>query len=246
MEKRRITTVKTKVAPIVTGKFVKQEGFEPNYVLTDIGQRLSRVRVLGTVVDKFLSETGKFSAVTIDDGTATVRVKIFNAISMFDSVAVGSIVDVIGRVKEYNGEVYVAPEIIVVVDDHMFELLRELEIREQNKQTEKKREIVLTYKNQTTDVAELNRVVKERFGISEEEVEALLNTNAETAVVEEKLDGKALILDLISKLDTGQGCDYTELIEASKLAEEEIDRVVNELLSEGSCFEPKPGKIKKL
>ena len=244
MEKRRITTVKTKIAPIVSGRFVKQEGFEPNYVLTNMGQRLSRVRVLGTVVDKFLSETGKFAAVTIDDGTATVRVKVFNAISMFDSIKVGDIVDVIGRVKEYNSEIYVAPEIITAVQPE-FEMLRELEIRENGKSMEKKRQIVVEYKSQTTDMAELMRVVKERFGISEEELEALLQPSAEQPE-EKKQDSKALILDLIAKLDTGAGCDYTELVEASKLAEEEIDAVVNGLLSEGTCFEPKPGKIKKL
>jgi hypothetical protein len=244
MEKRRITTVKTKIAPIVTGKFIKQEGFEPNYVLTSMGQRLSRVRVLATVVDKFLSETGKFAALTIDDGTATVRVKIFNAISMFDNIKIGDIVDVIGRVKEYNDEIYIAPEILTTVDPG-FEMLRELEILQQNKNMERKRETVLEYKNQTADMAELMRVAKERFGISPEEVEAFLQTGVEQKEEKEQ-DNKELVLGLIEKLDSGAGCDYTELIEASKLAEEVIDSIVNELLTEGTCFEPKPGKIKKL
>ena len=105
MEKKRITSVKTKISYITRGKYVPQEGFSPSYVLSGIGQRLSRVRVCATVVDKFLSDTGKFAAVTLDDGTDTIRAKVFNAVSMFENISAGNVVDVIARVKEYNGEI---------------------------------------------------------------------------------------------------------------------------------------------
>lgn len=98
MEKKRITSVKTKISAITKGKYVAQEGFDPSYVLSNLGQRLSRVRVCATVVDKFLSDTGKFAAVTLDDGTDTIRTKVFNAVSMFEDISVGNIVDVIARV----------------------------------------------------------------------------------------------------------------------------------------------------
>ena len=54
-EKKRLTALKTSIGPIIKGKYIAQEGFEPNFVQTEHG-RLSRVRVLGTVVDKFVSE----------------------------------------------------------------------------------------------------------------------------------------------------------------------------------------------
>ena len=38
MDKKRLTAIKTKIAPVVNGKFVVQEGFNPNYVLTDFGK----------------------------------------------------------------------------------------------------------------------------------------------------------------------------------------------------------------
>ena len=62
----------------------------------------------------------------------------------------------------------------------------------------------------------------------------------------EDTDNKNIILALITSMDTGDGCDYTQLVEAAKMPEEAIDAVINELLEEGACFEPKPGKIKKL
>lgn len=242
MDKKRITAVKARIKSITQGQFFKQEGFNPNYVLSRSGVRLSRVRVLATVVDKYVSESGKFAAVTIDDGTDTIRMKVFNAVSLFDAVAVSDIVDVIGRIKEYNGEIYVAPELISKSEPNM-ELLRELEIRKGEESAKRMREIVLQHRGQTSDVAELNRMMKERFGIDEETVESMLQVQEPAEPLN---NSKEIILNLIEKLDTGQGCDYSELLEASQMPEETMDSVVNELLSDGVCFEPKPGKIKKL
>lgn len=241
MDKKRITTAKTRIKPITTGKFCRQEGYTPSYVLAPSGQKLSRVRLLATVVDKYVSETGKFAAVTIDDGTDTIRVKVFNAISMFESIAPGDIIDVIGRIKEYNGEVYVMPEIITKSKPDM-EILREMEVREAENNMRKVRDLVLQYKSQTADMAELARMMKERFGVDEEVTESVLSVQEP----QQDIDVKGTVLQLIAKLDTGQGCDYTELLEASGLPEESMDSVVNELLESGACFEPKPGKIKKL
>src|SRR3989344_6114524 len=116
MEKKRLTASKAKLSWISGGKFVSQEGFNPSYVLTPVGQRLSRVRVLATVVDKFVSENGKFASLTLDDGSDTIRAKVFNALSLFEGVEKGHIVDAIARIKEYQGEVYLLPEVVTKVD----------------------------------------------------------------------------------------------------------------------------------
>ncbi len=242
MEKKRIHSVKTRIKPIVSGRFIVQDGFNPNYVLTNHGTRLSRVRIWATVVDKFLAESGKFAAITIDDGTDTIRVKAFGGVSIFDNVGVGSDIDLIGRVKEYQGEIYLMPEIIAVADNPDTQMLRELELRLLEKEFEKKRKLILEYQKQTSDLSELERLMRERFGVEPEEVEAMLQVQEEPH--EEK--NKESILKLIESLDEGSGCDYSELINASGLPEDVIDSVVNELLSEGVCFEPRPGKIKKL
>jgi hypothetical protein len=240
MEKKRITTAKTRIKPITSGQFVKGEGYNPS---TD-GQKLSRVRILATVVDKFNSESGKFAAVTLDDGTDTIRAKVFNAVSMIESVAPGDIIDVFGRIKEYNGEVYIAPEVITRADVSM-ELLRELEIREQNNMLRQARDLVVQYRRQTTDMSELSRIMRERHDVDEDTTEALMSMQESPAETVRE-NAKDSVLKIIEKLDTGAGCDYAELLEASGLSEETMDSVINELLSEGSCFEPKPGRIKKL
>jgi len=246
MENKRMTTTKTRLRPIMKGRFVKGEGFNPSYVLTSVGQKLSRVRVIATVANKFVSESGKFASITIDDGSETARVKVFNAVSMFENIDGGDDVDIIAKVKEYQGETYLIPEIIQKISDPNLEILREMELNQQKLNMEKKKKTVLDYKSQVSDVAELTRIMNERFAISTEEVEAILQTEDMEEPKEETADVKNKILGLIESLDKDEGCDYAELLEASGLAEDVIESAVNDLLSEGVCFEPRPGKIKKL
>ena len=246
MEKKRLNSFKTRINQITGGKYMAQEGLNPNYVLTSHGARLSRVRVNGTVVDKFVAESGKFASITLDDGTDTIRAKIFSSVAMFEKIGPGSEVDVIGKIKEYQGELYIMPEIISQIEDPNFSLLRELEIRVQEKEIDRKRKVVLEHSKQVSDLTELQRIMKERFGINQEEVEAIVLS---AAPAEEPASGnkdKESVLKLVETLDEGNGCDYTELVKASGLPEDVIDPIVNELLEEGACFEPRPGKIKKL
>lgn len=245
MEKKRLTAVKARIREITGGRYVQQEGFNPNFVVTHNGRRLSRVRIQATVVDRFVAESGKFASLTLDDTTDTIRAKVFGALSMIENVPVGDAVFVTGRLKEYQGEVYLVPEIITKSEDPNAEMLFELEIRKESGQWKKKREVVFEHKSQASDMSELKRFLRERFGIEEEEVEDIL-ASEETEAVHEEKTSKEKVLELIARLDDGQGCDYTLLIEQSGMANDAIDSAVEQLLEDGVCFEPKPGKIKKL
>lgn len=247
VEKKRLTAIKSRIDSIINGKYVKQEGMNPNYVLTKDGVRISRARILATVVDKFVSDDKKFFSITLDDGNGTIRAKTFGSL-LLDNISIGDILDVIGRVREFNEEIYIVPEVVFKVDPN-FELLRELEIREAEKDWQRKKETVLKYSKQVSDLDELKELMKE-FGISQEDVESILQSQEiEEEIEETKAETKVtkdMILGLIEKLDSGVGCDYSELIEASNLPEDVLDPIIEELLNDGSCFEPRPGKIKKL
>jgi len=124
---------KLQIRTINSGKFVQIEReseetrFIPNYIEIN-GNKISRVRVLATVIDKFVSDNNEYASLTLDDTTDTIRCKIFNDLSMVENIEKGDVVDVIGRIREYNGELYILPEIIVKIDDPNFEVLRKLEI----------------------------------------------------------------------------------------------------------------------
>ena len=164
--------------------------------------------------------------------------------TIFDPFATGDIVDFVGKLREYQGEIYLVPEIIRKIDDQNYELLRELEIRKSTSEWNRKRDAVFSYQRHVSDIAELKKMLKERFGIQPKDVEAILQTEQEP--IPEQIETKDTVLRLITELDKGNGCDYSELIQKSGIEEGTLDAIINELLEDGVCFEPRPGKIKKL
>ncbi len=240
MEKKRSTAIKTRINSLSNGKYVVQGEFNPNYVVTDMGQRISRARVLATVVDKFMPETKSFASITLDDATDTVRAKVFGSVSIFDMLEKGDIVDVIGKVKEYQDEVFLMPETVVKHADPNIIILRELELRKYDRKWNEKIEKISEMQKEVSDVMELKRLMKERYNIEEDVVESILSIDKKEIVHKEKEE----ILKLIESSE--QGCDYSELIEKSGFTEEVIDKAVQDLLEEGVCFEPKAGRIRKL
>ena len=114
---------------IVSGEFVRGSGSSRSYLRMWNGEDVDKVRVMGTIVQSFTSNDGTYCAHTLDDGTETIRIKGWREDA--ESMAahqVGHVVDVIGGVREYDGEVYLSPLAINVIDDPNWEPLREMEI----------------------------------------------------------------------------------------------------------------------
>ncbi len=146
MQERRVAK-KIDIKTVNSGKFVRidrtseENRYIPNYV--ESGEmKISRVRVLATVLDIFVSEDENYATLTLDDTTDTIRCKIFMNSKFEDSsskqkqvdletvenIEKGGLVDIIGKVKEYNEERYIQPETIVKIEDPNFEVLRKLEL----------------------------------------------------------------------------------------------------------------------
>ena len=146
MQERQVAR-KIDIKTINSGNFVQierkseEDRYLPNYIEVN-GMKISRVRVLATVIDKFVSEDGNYATLTLDDTTDTIRCKIFMNSNFSDNISrqnlidleainnieKGDLIDVIGKIKEYNEERYIQPEIIVKIEDPNFEVLRKLEI----------------------------------------------------------------------------------------------------------------------
>jgi len=204
MSIKRMTAKKVRIAVINEGEWIKKEGMEPSYIQAKDGSQISRARLLGTIVGKFAAEDGNFASVTIDDGSDTIRAKTFKTTKPIGDFEIGDMVDVIGKVREYNDEVYVIPEVVRKVDVN-WELLRRLEL--------------LTKK----DIPEAKEI------------------SVETAD-KEKL--RKEVLKLIEKWK--EGIMYTDLLKESSVPEEKIEPIITDLLAEGICFEPSPGRIRKI
>jgi RPA family protein len=206
----RMVACKVRISDLSSGEWVKNEGMEPSYVVTKRGEKVGRARILATVMSKFISEDKEFASVVLDDGSSTIRMKNFKTVKPIEKVEEGHVIDAIGKMREYNGEVYMIPETIRKVDDPNMETLRMLEIEKLGRQAASRPKETLLEKlpaNKATDLR--NRII------------SLLKENKE-------------------------GFEYSVLLEKLGISENEAEPVINDLLSEGICYEPTPGKIKKI
>ena len=248
MEIKRLTAKKASIKELNSGKYIKREGFESSYILTNQGRKLSRVRILALIVGKFISDDEKYAAITLDDSTDTIRCKAFVNTKIFDGFGPGDLVDVFGKVREYNGEIYIMSEIIRKADPNM-ETLRILELEKIIRGQKDKIKKIQTFENQTTDINELKSLVKDHM--SQDELKGILEAQeVNENIMQEKTatasEIKSQILKLIDKLDKGDGADYQEIMKKSGLSENDVDFAIQDLLESGMCYEPTPGKIRKL
>lgn len=241
MAVERMPAKKVRIWDMVNGKYFagSKEELKPSYLITPFGQRVSRVNLFATVIDKFLSEDRNYITVTVDDGTEAIRVKSFKeSVVLLEGIELGDMVLVIGKIKEYNNEVYINCEVAKKINDPNYETFVKLEIL---KKLIDDKKIVKELKNLANQVSEdeLKSYAKERFNIDEQTLQIIMESRAE-------VDYKPKILQVIDELDDGNGVEIGKILELSNLPENVIERAIDELLSSGDLFEPHPGTLRRV
>lgn len=121
---KRQTAYKIRIKDILDSKYIKTEGFAPNYL--EIGGReISRINVIGVIVDK--SDLNNYKPLTIEDGTGNISARIFENSSLLEALEVGNIVLIIGRPREFSSEKYILIETIKNINQNWAKV-RELEL----------------------------------------------------------------------------------------------------------------------
>lgn len=239
---KRLTAKKTRINDIINGEYFQKEGFESNYVVTPFGRKVSRVNIIGTVMKKFVTEDGSYGFIVLDDETETIRAKVFKDISPLKDIKEGDLVKVIGKVREYEGEIYLNLEHAKPTKNPNWITLRMLEIKKTEKELREKVESIKT-KDLTQE--EMFQLAK-RKGIDKELLIQTESSEEESKEKEDKKEIKEKILNIIAELDEGKGASYSDIIDKSEIEEKDIENIINDLLTEGTCYEPRPGRIKKL
>ncbi len=246
-QQKRQTAKIVNAEDLNSGKYFQREGFDPNFLLVPNGMRYSRARIVGTVVDTFKNEDETYGSITIDDGTDTTQLKFFNELDPVDEYEEGDIVEAVGKVREYQGQVYMNAE-IVVKRDAEYELLHQLRKKKTDEEWKGIRETVRQLKESGKSQDEIE---KEMVGkLEPEEVDALLQSFGEdfdSGIDQEDMENlERDVIDAVEKLDEDEGADYSDIAEEVDAPEDRLEETINTLLSEGTFYEPKPGKIKKL
>lgn len=264
-DRKRMTVRRLLLEDIINSKYYKKEGFEPNFIITPSGINASRVEVVGTVMDTYQNDEQTYGALTLDDGSEVIRIKFFQDLKAMEGISVGDIIQVIGKVREYDDEIYVQPENINIRGMN-YEMLHLLDVRETKnnwkelvsqvkklkEEDKSEKDIVNEFKGSKFLPKDVESILKyldadEQFETANEmdNGSSFSRSDMHESEVEEEGD-KRTVLGIIEDLDDGEGAGYSDIIEKSDMSEERVETVINDLLSDGTCYEPKPGKIKKL
>ncbi|MCD6381293.1 MAG: hypothetical protein J7L50_03100 [Candidatus Odinarchaeota archaeon] len=131
--RKRVTAKKLFIKEVVELRVLETEEGRVKFISPFSGKSVSRVHLSGTIINVFPmdEESRNFLFLTIYDGTGTLRLKMWGSEKeMAKGLTVGDVVDVVGKVKLYQEEVYVSPEVIRKVEDPNLELMRWAEILE--------------------------------------------------------------------------------------------------------------------
>lgn len=228
---------KLKIEDLNRGEYRRSaDGVEPSYLLTPWNKRLTRARVLGTVVDKFIREDRSYGTLRIDDGSGTVRLRAWGEdTSRFDAFKLGDVVDVLGRVREFEGEVYLTPELILQVEDPNWELVRELETIKS-----RKRALAEGAKPNLPPKLEPSELSVERP--TPTKVEGVEETEQSLPEVPDETKDRVLLT--VKEVEGMEGTTVEDVAAKMELPVNEVEETMGVLLAEGKIFEPNAGKFK--
>jgi DNA polymerase III alpha subunit len=177
--------------------------------------KVTRVRILGTVIDKKVFRTaGKtdYGVLSVDDGSGyMIQVKAWSInVTAIEKAQTGDMIDIIGRVVHRDEEVFLTAEIIRKIEDPNWETVRELEIIWDHLRRLKSDKVRSGSSSYTP-----SKIRSEVLRI----IEGAENENG--------ID----YMDLVKRI--------------RRFDEEEVKKVLKKLLNQGEIYESRPGKYMK-
>lgn len=242
--KKRAASHRLTLQEIQRGHFVStEEDFELNYLVTEDAQKVYRVKVVATVVsDPYISDDTAYGRVQLDDGKDTISCSVFREYTaLLEQIQMGDLVQVIGKIREWQGEKQLTLEAAAPVQAN-FWLLHRLEmLRTREKHQELLEKAKRIYKEEGENLRSAREKAKQA-GVPVDIVEAL----DELKYLEEKGEEPELprvelvknkVLTLIEENPDGVEMDTILATFADTYTAEEIEEAVRDLLSTGEIFE---------
>lgn len=130
--RKRNIAYKMRIGDILKGVPMMDEG---KFLFLELGdKKVVRVNILANCVDKYVQEGEKqFASLTVDDASGQLKLKVFGEdVEMFKEIMQGDTLQIIGNMREWNGELYLIPEVAKKVDPRWL-LVRKLEIQNARK-----------------------------------------------------------------------------------------------------------------
>lgn len=197
-------------------------------------------------MDKFVRDDQGYATLRLDDGSETISLRAWReGVPELAGFEVGDLIDVVGRVREFEGEVYLVPELILHVEDPNWELVRELEILRVRRQAlaqgvrpQPKREAKLEPRQLQIELPPAVLGAEPTVETIEEvEVPPLPEVPDET---------KRQVILAIEKLDRGGGVAPADIAVELDLRQTEVEDALRVLIVDSEIFEPRAGRFRRL
>lgn len=213
------------VSQILSGEYIRREGFEPSFMATDIGM-LSRVRLAGIVVE------ASPSVLHIDDGTGKIMLRTFDQV--LPDVAIGTPLLVIGRPRVYNDEKYLLVEVCNPLPSSAW-----LTYYQENRE-----EFQKLIPPVPAGAVGHQQVVVDENDSDEEEGDDIVEETPKPVAANGSVNKAEQIIEIIRELDPDDGAVVDDVL--AKAPFDDAESVLQSLLEMGEVFELRAGKVKVL
>jgi RPA family protein len=127
---KRKLAKKILINDILNSTYIKRPGWDPSGILTKYGE-ITRVQIMGIIV----STSNDNNTLLVDDGSGNITIRLFENSAVLNDFALGDLVIVVGKPREFSSNKYVVPEIIKRINDKKWFKVHQLHIKLQNKST---------------------------------------------------------------------------------------------------------------
>ncbi len=231
-ENKRQTAHRIWLSSLDEGTFIKSEGeWEPNYIEVK-GIKVSRINVIGTIVETFFNEEKLYATISLDDGTSVLRVKAWkDDASLLKDLKKGTLVLVIGKLREYQNEIYLTPEIVKIMQDPNWELLRKIQLFKMHGKPQ------IQAIPSDTEI----RSFPQQSSLKQEPPKMIIE---EMKIEEPEEKEKFKIIKVLEQSESGMNME--ELTSKTAIQAEEIAPMLTTLVKEGEIYQNKPGYYKTI
>ncbi len=222
MQPQRQTAVKLWIGHIISSPYTKTtEEFSPHYI-TFRNEKISRVNIIANVIETFTSPDNTHASLTLDDGSGTIRIRAFKEdIKLFQGMTLGDLIMLIGKVREYNNEIYVAAEIVKKLE-LAWGRVRRLELIKAIGQPPQP-------------------ILQERQQVQQEEMVTAVQVQTIPAQHPEAFQ------KVLSSIGQSEGGISVDMLSASlSMPREEVEKVILDLIKTNDVYQNKPGYYKTL
>lgn len=151
---KRQTGCKMMIKDILSSKYIKTEGTEPNYLGIN-SKGVSRVNILGAVLGK--SKLDNYDSITIEDGSGRISAMVFDDKISLGGIEVGDVVVLIGKPREFSSEKYVVIEAIKKIDPAWVKV-RNLELKKNSNNSKAAEQV--TSDEENIDLSPKNKIIR--------------------------------------------------------------------------------------